>query len=66
VDARFVWLTSIAAIVVGHIAATWVAHRTAYADQRSALTSQYPMVVLMIGYTVTSLWILAQPIVQGP
>jgi hypothetical protein len=24
------------------------------------------MIVLMIGYTVTSLWILAQPIVQGP
>jgi hypothetical protein len=69
VDARFVWLTSVAAIVVGHIAATWVAHRVAlrtYSDQRSALKSQYPMIVLMIGYTVTSLWILAQPIVQGP
>ena len=69
VDARFVWLTSVAAIVVGHIAATWVAHRVAlrtYADHRSALASQYPMIVLMVGYTVTSLWILAQPIVQGP
>jgi hypothetical protein len=69
VDARFVWLTSVAAIVVGHIAATWIAHRVAlrtYADHRSALGSQYPMIVLMIGYTVTSLWILAQPIVQGP
>jgi hypothetical protein len=69
VDARFVWLTSVGAIVVGHIAATWVAHRTAlrtYADRRSALRSQYPMIVLMIGYTVASLWILAQPIVQGP
>jgi hypothetical protein len=67
VDARFVWLTAVTAIVVGHIAATWIAHETAdlvYPDRATALRSQYPMIALMIAYTVTSLWILAQPIVE--
>jgi hypothetical protein len=30
----------------------------------SARRSQYPMLVLMIGYTMLSLWILAQPIIE--
>jgi hypothetical protein len=30
------------------------------------LTSQIPIVALMIGYTMSSLWILAQPIVVSP
>ena len=29
-----------------------------------ALFSQYPMLVLMVLYTMTSLWILAQPITR--
>src|SRR5262249_21696549 len=32
--------------------------------QRPALRSQYPMVVLMLSYTMMSLWLLAQPIVE--
>jgi hypothetical protein len=35
----------------------------AYSDRRVALRSQWPMVALMICYTMTSLWIIAQPIV---
>lgn len=34
-------------------------------DQRTALRSQYPMLALMVGYTVVSLWIMAQPIVEA-
>jgi len=67
VDARFVWLTSVASIVLGHILATWLAHETAlsiFETSAQARRSQYPMLCLMITYTVTSLWILAQPIVE--
>ncbi len=67
VDARFVWITSITAIVVGHVAAVYVAHMVALAtfgDRRVALRSQYPMLVFMVGYTMVSLWILSQPIVE--
>ncbi|MGH3144411.1 MAG: hypothetical protein ACRDTR_01270 [Rubrobacter sp.] len=33
-------------------------------DPKRALLSQLPMLVLMVLYTVSSLWILAQPIVE--
>lgn len=36
----------------------------AFERRRSALNSQYPMLVLMVLYTLVSLWILAQPIVE--
>lgn len=68
VDARFVWLTAVVTIVLGHIIAVYLAHVTAlraFADGRVALSSQIPMLVLMVGYTVTSLSILAQPVVAG-
>ena len=61
------WITSITAIVVGHVAAVYVAHMVALAtfgDRRVALRSQYPMLVFMVGYTMVSLWILSQPIVE--
>jgi hypothetical protein len=66
VDARFVWYLSVAAIVSGHIIAVWVSHVTAYValDTGKARRSQYAMLVLMIGYTMLSLWILAQPIIE--
>ncbi|MEK6710859.1 MAG: hypothetical protein AABZ64_09800 [Nitrospinota bacterium] len=66
VEARLVWNLSLAAIVLGHIFAVYLAHVVALGalkDRRLALRSQYPMLVLMVGYTVLSLWIIAQPIV---
>ncbi len=69
VDARFVWYTAVIAIVVGHIAAVYLAHLIALdvlPSARLALRSQMPMLLLMVGYTMVSLWILAQPIVQAP
>jgi hypothetical protein len=69
VDARAVWYLSIGAIVIGHVIAVYLAHcvaMQAYPDRRVALRSQWPMVALMIGYTMTSLWIIAQPIVTRP
>lgn len=67
VDARFVWITSVVAIVTGHIVAVWLAHVVAlrrFRDSGAALRSQIPMLVLMVAYTMLSLWILAQPVVE--
>ncbi|MDQ6917087.1 MAG: hypothetical protein M3023_04625 [Pseudomonadota bacterium] len=68
VDARVVWNVSVGAIVVGHVAAVYLAHLQAlqeFADRRAALRSQYPMLGLMVGYTMLSLWIIAQPNVSS-
>ena len=64
---RFVWFFSIGAIVLGHIVAVFIAHVISLrrASERSlALRGQYPMLTLMVLYTATSLWIIAQPIVE--
>lgn len=50
------------------VIAVTLAHETALrasADRRQALLSQLPMLALMIAYTMLSLWILAQPIVEA-
>jgi len=60
VGAKFAWYTALAAIVVGHIVA--VALRI-HGDSWTAMRSQYPMLALMIGYTIVGLWILSQPLV---
>jgi hypothetical protein len=62
-----VWYLSVAAIIGGHIAAIVLAHRHALRDApRHPVIAGLPMVALMIGYTVLSLWIIAQPIVVEP
>lgn len=48
------------AVCLAHLMALSV-----FKDSRLALRSQYPMVVLMVCYTMISLWILAQPIVSS-
>jgi hypothetical protein len=66
VGARFAWYTSVIVIVAGHVLAMYVAHRLAlarFSTPRLARRSQYPLAALMVGYTMLSLWILAQPIV---
>jgi hypothetical protein len=66
IGARAIWYVSVAAIVAGHAAAVYLAHSVAleeFPDRRSALMSQWPMLILMVGYTMTSLWIISQPIV---
>ena len=67
VGARFVWNASLVSIVVGHMIAVYVAHVLAlriFTDRKQALISQIPMLILMIGYTMLSLWILAQPLIE--
>ena len=65
VNARIVWIVAIASIVIGHVIAVFLAHITALRHFRAhdaALRSQRAMLILMVGYTMISLWILAQPI----
>lgn len=62
VDMRLVWLVAVGGVVLGHAAAVLLAHREALSAAMRPV-SQMPLVALMIVYTVTSLWILSQPIV---
>ncbi len=67
VGAGFVWYSQVALIVAGHVIAVYLAHSTSLRllrDPGRALRSQLPMLVLMVLYTMCSLWILAQPIVK--
>ena len=67
INARILWFLSVALIVLGHVLAVYLAHRVAirtFADRSIALKTQYPMLSLMVIYTVVSLWIIAQPIVE--
>ena len=59
INARFAWITSVMSIVSGHIISL---RRTT--SNKVAVRSQYPMLALMVFYTVISLWIVAQPIVE--
>jgi membrane protein YdbS with pleckstrin-like domain len=68
VNAATVWYSQVALIVFGHIVAVYLAHRIAlrlYSNKKQAMASQYPMLLLMLLYTMMSLWIIAQPITVG-
>jgi len=58
------WYGAVTLIVIGHVIAVFLAHVAALRlFGRHALIGEVPMLVLMVGYTTLSLWILAQPIV---
>ena len=67
VTPRLQWSVAVVAVVLGHVVAVYLSHITAlrvFRSSRAALVSQIPMIVLMVGYTMISLWILSQPIVE--
>ncbi len=58
-----IWYVQVSALVTGHIAGLAVAHDRAvglFRTPRMALWTQYPMLVLMVLYTVGGLWVLSQ------
>jgi hypothetical protein len=66
-QASTVWYAQVVLIVIGHVIAVYLAHMRAgerFRTAQRALLSQYPMLLLMVMYTMTSLWILAQPITR--
>ena len=51
-------------VLGGHVLAVWVAHSLAFElfpGVTAAIRSQLPSVVVMIFYTMTSLWVITQP-----
>ncbi|MSO67941.1 MAG: hypothetical protein EXQ82_09070 [Pseudolabrys sp.] len=67
VGARFAWITAVTAILLGHIAAVYLAHLKALqtlGTRSAALRSQIPLTALMVVYTFVSLSILAEPIIN--
>jgi hypothetical protein len=67
VGARFAWYVAVVAVLLGHIAAVYLAHVQAmqtFAARKLALASQIPLTALMVVYTFVSLSILAEPIVE--
>jgi hypothetical protein len=62
-----IWYLSVGAIVLGHVAAIVLSHRIALRDAPSRpILAGIPLALLMIGYTVLSLWIISQPLVVEP
>jgi len=56
-------------VLLGHLLAVWVAHSLAFElfpGVLKPIRSQYPFVVLMILYTMTSVWIIVQPFSPPP
>ena len=67
-DAQLVWYIQVVLIVVGHMLSVYLAHVRALSfghRARNAVIGQLPMLVLMVAYTMTSLWILSQPISES-
>lgn len=63
-----VWYTQVALIIFVHIAAVVIAHDYAVRNARTpenARRSEWPWIVAMVFYTMSSLWLLAQPLVKG-
>ena len=62
------WASQVLLIVVGHVVAVVAAHYVAverYETVSDARRGHLPLVVVMVGYTVLSLWIISQPVVAG-
>ena len=65
------WFTNlqIVFVLLGHLFAIWVAHALAFElfpGKLKPLRSQYPFIVVMIFYTMTSLWVVTQPFSSPP
>jgi len=65
-SAWWLWNVQAGAVIAGHVLAVLVAHGLAarlHAGRRGVVLSQIPLTLLMIGYTVFGLWLLAAPAV---
>lgn len=62
---KYLWYFQIVVILIGHIIAVWIADRIALLLYKpSEVTkTQIPLIALMIIYTMSSLWIISQPVV---
>ncbi|MFB6143630.1 MAG: hypothetical protein ABEJ30_09855 [Halorientalis sp.] len=59
----------LALVVLGHLLAVWVAHALSFQvfpGRLQPLRSQYPLVLAMVAYTATSMWIVSRPYTPPP
>ncbi|GAC1442289.1 MAG: hypothetical protein NVS3B26_19940 [Mycobacteriales bacterium] len=64
----FYWYAGVAAIVGAHVLAVVLAHRylgRRGVDERTARRSEYPWLIAMVGYTMLSLILIAQPLTRA-
>jgi hypothetical protein len=67
-DVTLTWYIQLAAIITGHIISVYIAHCVAlrFADKgRRVIVSQLPMLMLMMAFTASGLWILSRPVGGG-
>lgn len=64
-DMSWVWHSQVALILLGHVAGVVASHQVAmrvFETPRAAALSQVALLLLMMGLTVSGLWIIAQPL----
>lgn len=64
-DTNSTWHIQLGLIIAGHIASVYFSHVVALrtlTTQRNAVLSQLPLLLLMLMFTVSGLWILSQPV----
>lgn len=62
------WYLDVLAIVVVHVVAVVLAHRSlagAGNSERATRRAEFPWIVAMVAYTALSLWLLAQPLTES-
>lgn len=56
-------------VLLGHLFAVWVAHALAFdlfPGKLKPIRSQYPFIIVMVFYTMTSMWVVTQPFTPPP
>ncbi len=56
-------------VLLGHLLAVWVAHSISFElfpGARQPIRSQYPLILVMVGYTLVSAWVIVSPTVPTP
>ena len=59
----------LAFVLLGHLIAIWISHAASFdlfTGRLQPIRSQYPFIVVMVFYTMSSMWIIAQPYVEPP
>ena len=65
------WFVNVqlAFVLLGHLFAVWIAHTLAFdlfPGKLKPIRSQYPFILVMIFYTMASLWVVTQPFSSPP
>lgn len=65
----WVGLVQLALVLLGHLFAVWVAHARSFdlfPGVLRPIRSQYPFILVMVFYTVASMWVVVQPFGDPP